>query len=629
MIANLVFVCFSCLCPLRYRLDPVLISRLSQGYKAVGTRGLIFDEHRTALGTVPAHHGHVPCNDPSRVLALSRGRLIRLTVLIELSEGTTPIYILREGSTRNRGHDAQRSNIMAAKIVSETIRTTLGPLGMDKMLVSGTGDIVITSDGATIMKEFDIQHPAAKMLVEVAKSQDNEVGDGTTTAVILAGELLSKAQELMDQDVHPTVVIDGYKKASAEALRISDSLAITVDPTDIKTLRQIASTSMGTKAVATSKDFLATLATSAVTQVMDNSSGKIKADIERIKVLKKHGEGIEQTELVQGIVLDKEIAHPGMPKRVEKARIALLNAKLEIEKTEFDAKITIESPDQMKTFLDEEESMMRQMVEKIAESKANVVLSEKGIDDMVLHFFAKRGIVAVKNVSSGDMEKLGRATGGKIVATLKDLSAESLGEAKLVEEVKIGDDKLLYIRECKDPKAVTIVIRGGSEHVIEEAERSLHDGLCVVRNVVEDGKIVAGGGSIEAELAKQLLDFAVKVGGREQLAVQCFAEAVESIPMALAQNAGLDPIDIMIELRMRHQDSVNKWFGVSVHDGKVVDMLKERVVEPLRVKQQAIKSSTEVACMILRIDDVVSSKGGREPAGGPPGGGMPPGMGMM
>jgi thermosome len=540
-----------------------------------------------------------------------------------------PIYILREGSTRNRGHDAQRSNIMAAKIVTETIRTTLGPLGMDKMLVSGTGDVVITSDGATIMKEFDIQHPAAKMLVEVAKSQDNEVGDGTTTAVVLAGELLSKAQELMDQDVHPTVLIDGYKRASVEALQILDSLAITVDPTDTKTLRQIASTSMGTKTVATSKDYLAQLATSAVTQVMDNSSGKTKADIERIKVLKKHGGGIEQTELVQGIVLDKEIAHSEMPKRVEKARIALLNSKLEIEKTEFDAKITIESPDQMKTFLDEEETMMRKMVEKIAESKANVVLSEKGIDDMVLHFLAKRRILAVKNLSSGDMEKLGRATGGKIVATLKDLSAESLGEAKLVEEVKIGDDKLLYIRECKDPKAVTIVIRGGSEHVIEEAERSLHDALCVVRNVVEDGKIVAGGGSIEAELAKQLREFAVKVGGREQLAVLCFAEAVEAIPMTLAQNAGLDPIDIMVELRMKHQDSANKWFGVSVHDGKVADMLKERVVEPLRVKQQAIKSSTEVACMILRIDDVVSSKGGKGPAGGPPGGGMPPGMGMM
>ena len=539
-----------------------------------------------------------------------------------------PIYILREGSTRNRGHDAQRNNIMAAKIVTETIRTTLGPLGMDKMLVSGMGDAVITSDGATIMKEFDIQHPAAKMLVEVAKSQDNEVGDGTTTAVVLAGELLSKAQELIDQDVHSTVIIDGYKKASAEALQILDSLAITVDPTDTKTLRQVASTSMGTKAVATSKDYLAQLATSAVTQVMDNASGKTKADIEKIKVLKKHGEGIEQTELVRGIVLDKEIAHSEMPKRVEKARIALLNAKLEIEKTEFDSKITIENPDQMKMFLGEEETMMRQMVQKIAESKANVLLSEKGIDDMVLHFLAKRGILALKNLSSGDLEKLGRATGGKVVASLKDLSTESLGDAKLVEEVKIGDDKLLYIRECKDPKAVTIVIRGGSEHVIEEAERSLHDGLCVVRNVVEDGKIVAGGGSVEAELAKRLREFAVKVGGREQLAVQSYAEAVESIPVTLAQNAGLDPIDIMVELRMKHQESANKWFGVSVHDGKVADMLNERVVEPLRVKQQAIKSSTEVACMILRIDDVVSSKGTKGPAGPPPGG-MPPGMGMM
>ncbi len=546
-----------------------------------------------------------------------------------MSEGTMPIYILREGSTESKGHDAQRSNIMAAKIVTETIRTTLGPLGMDKMLVSGMGDVVITSDGATIMKEFDVQHPAAKMLVEVAKSQDNEVGDGTTTAVILAGELLSKAQELMDQDVHPTIIIDGYKKGSAEALQILDSLAITVDSTDIKTLRQIASTSMGTKTVATSKDYLAQLATSAVTQVMENSNGKIKADIDRIKVLKKRGEGIDQTELIKGIVIDKEIAHPGMPKRVEKARIALLNTKLEIEKTEIEAKITIESPDQMKTFLDEEEKTMRQMVEKIADSKANVVLSEKGIDDIVLHYLARRGILAAKNLSSGDMEKLGRATGGKIVATLKDLGAESLGEAKLIEEVKIGDDKLLYIRECKDPKAVTIMIRGGSEHVIEEAERSIHDALCVVRNVVEDGKIVAGGGSIEAELAKQLRDFAVKVGGREQLGVQSFAEAVESIPLTLAQNAGLDPIDIMIELRMKHQNSGNKWFGVSVYDGKVADMLKEKVIEPLRVKQQAIKSSTEVACMILRIDDVVSSKGEKGPAGGPPGGGMPPGMGMM
>ena len=418
-----------------------------------------------------------------------------LAVLIKLSG--RPIYILKEGATETKGHDAQRGNIMAAEIVTETIRTTLGPLGMDKMLVSGTGDIVITSDGATIMKEFDIQHPAAKMLVEVAKSQDNEVGDGTTTAVVLAGELLSKAQELMDQDVHPTIVIDGYKKASAEALRILDSLAIPVDPKDTKTLRQIASTSMGTKTVAASKDFLAQLATSAVTQVMDSAGGKIKADIEKIKVVKKRGGGIDQTELVQGIVLDKEMVHPGMPKRVEKARIALLNTKLEIDKTEMDSKITIKTPGQMKMFLDKENAMMKEMVDKIAESKANVVMSEKIIDDVVKHFLVKRKIAGVRHVSTADMEKLARATGGKIVATLKDLSAESLGEAKLVEEVKIGDDKLLYIRECKDPKAVTIVIRGGSEHVIEEAERSLHDGLCVVRNVVEDGKIVPGGGSIE------------------------------------------------------------------------------------------------------------------------------------
>ena len=550
-----------------------------------------------------------------------------LAVLIKLSG--RPIYILKEGATETKGHDAQRGNIMAAEIVTETIRTTLGPLGMDKMLVSGTGDIVITSDGATIMKEFDVQHPAAKMLVEVAKSQDNEVGDGTTTAVVLAGELLLKARRLMDQDVHPTIVIDGYKKASAEALRILDSLAIPVDPKDTKTLRQIASTSMGTKTVAASKDFLAQLATSAVTQVMDSSGAKTKADIEKIKVVKKRGGGIDQTELVQGIVLDKEMVHPGMPKRVENARIALLNTKLEIDKAEMDSKITIKTPDQMKMFLDKENAMMKEMVDKIAESKANVVMSEKIIDDVVKHFLVKRKIAGVRHVSTADMEKLAKATGGKIVATLKDLSAESLGEAKLVEEVKIGDDKLLYIRECKDPKAVTIVIRGGSEHVVEEAERSLHDALCVVRNVVEDGKIVAGGGSVETELAKQLRDFAVKVGGREQLAIQCFAEAVEAIPLTLAQNAGLDPIDIMIELRMKHQDSANKWFGVSVHDGKVADMLKERVIEPLRVKQQAIKSSTEVACLILRIDDVVSSKGGRGPAGGPPGGGMPPGMGGM
>jgi len=533
-------------------------------------------------------------------------QLVLLAVLIKLSG--QPIYILKEGATETKGHDAQRSNIMAAEIVTETIRTTLGPHGMDKMLVSSSGDIIITSDGATIMKEFGVQHPAAKMLVEVAKTQDNEVGDGTTTAVVLAGQLLSKARGLMNQHVHPTIVIDGYKKASAEAQRILDSLAIQVDPADIKTLHQIASTSMGTKTVAVSKDFLAQLATSAVTQVMDNVGGSTKADIEKIKVVKKRGGGIDQTELVQGIVLDKEMVHPGMPKRVEKARIALLNTKLEIDKAEMDSKITIKTPHKMKMFLDKENAMMKEMVDKIAETNANVVMSKGIIDDIVKHFLVKRRIAGIRHVSAADMEKLAEATGGKIVSSLKDLSAESLGEARLVEEVKFGDDKLLYVRECKDPRAVTIVIRGGSEHVVEEAERSLHDALCVVRNAIEDGKIVAGGGSVETEVAKQLRDFAVKLGGREQLAIQCFAEAVEAIPLTLAQNAGLDPMDIMIELRRKHQEPENKWYGVSAYDGKVTNMLKERVIEPLRVKQQVIKSATEVACMILRIDDVVSSK---------------------
>jgi len=518
------------------------------------------------------------------------------------------MYVLREGATETKGHDAWRSNIMAAEIVKETVRTTLGPLGMDKMLVSGTGDIVITSDGATIMEQFDVQHPAAKMLVEVAKSQDKEVGDGTTTAVVLAGELLSKARELVDQDVHPTIVIDGYKRASAEALRILDSLAMPVDPNDTETLRQIASTAMGTKAVAANKDFLARLAASAVNQVSDSTGGKTKADVEKIKVVKKRGGGIDQTELIQGIVLDKEMVHSGMPKRVEKARIALLNTKLEIDKAEMDSKITIKSPERMKMFLDKENAMMKEMVDKIAESKANVVMCQNIIDDIVKHFLVKRKIAGIRHVKPADMDKLAKATGGKIVSSLKDLSAESLGEARLVEEVKIGDEKLLYVRECKDPKAVTIVIRGGSEHVVEEAERSLHDALCVVRNVVEDGKIVAGGGSVETELAKQLSEHAVEVGGREQLAIQCFAEAVEAIPLTLAQNAGLDPVDIMVQLRTEHQKTENRWFGVSANDGKVSDMLKERVIEPLRVKQQVIKSATEVACMILRIDDVVSSK---------------------
>jgi thermosome len=549
-----------------------------------------------------------------------------------MSEGTVPVLILKEGASRTRGRDAQRNNILAAKVITESIRTTLGPEGMDKMLVSGMGDVVITNDGATIMKELDVQHPAAKMLVEVAKSQDNEVGDGTTTAVVLAGELLSKAEKLLDEEVHPTVIVEGYKKASEKALEILQNIAISIQPNDDKMLRLVAMTSMETKATAGTSDHLAKLATEAVSAISQERDGKFTADIDRIKVVKKKGESMDQSELVKGIVVDKEVSHPQMPKQVKNAKIALLNAKLEIEKTEFDAKININSPDQMKRFLDEEESMLRDMTDKIVKSGANAIFCEKGIDDLALHFLSKKSILAVKNVSSNDMEKLAKATGAAILASTKDLDAKALGEAKLVEEVKIGDDKLVYVRDCKDPRAVTVVIRGGSEHVTDEAERSFHDALCVVRNAVEDQKVVAGAGAPEAETAKQLREFAVKVGGREQLAIEAYAEALETIPLTIAENAGLDPIDIMVELRSKHSEPENKWYGVQVKTGKISDMLANNVIEPLRVKQQAIKSATEAASMLLRIDDVVSSKGMKEagPPGGMPGGmppgGMPPGM---
>jgi thermosome len=526
-----------------------------------------------------------------------------------IPSGTVPVLVLKEGTGRTTGREAQRNNIMAAKIIAELVKTTLGPKGMDKMLVSSFGDVTITNDGATILKEIDVQHPAAKMLVEVAKAQDNEVGDGTTTAAVLAGELLAKAEELLDQNIHPTIIIEGFKKASEKAREVLEKMALPVSINDEKKLMDVAITSMGSKGIAAAKEHFAKLAVEAVKQVAEEKDGKLKADIDLIKILKKHGKSLEETELVKGMVIDKEVAHPQMPKIVHNAKIALLNAKLEIEKTEFDAKINIESPEQMKLFLDEEERMLREMVDKIAEAGANVVFCEKGIDDVALHFLAKKGILAVKNVSSSDMEKLARATGGKIVASVKDLTPEVLGEAKLVEEVKIGEDKLVYIRECKNPKAVTIVVRGGTEHVVDEAERSLHDALCVVRNAIEDGKIVPGGGAPEAEVAKQLRDYAVKVGGREQLAIEAFADAVESIPLTLAENAGLDPVDIMVALRAAHENASSPSYGVDVFTGKIRDMLELNVVEPLRVKLQVIKSATEAANMILKIDDVIAAKG--------------------
>src|SRR2546425_3412609 len=540
----------------------------------------------------------------------------------------TPVLILREGTSRSRGRDAQRSNIMAAKIVAEIVRSTIGPRGMDKMLVAGMGDIVITNDGATIMKEMDVQNPAAKMIVEISKTQDSEVGDGTTTAVVLAGELLAGAETLLDKDVHPNAIIDGYRNAAGKAQEILEKIAITIKPDDEVRLKQIAMTSLNTKGIFGSQNRFAELAVEAVMQVTEKNNGKVKADIDLVKVMKKHGKSLEESELVNGIIIDKEVSHSQMPKSVTGAKIALLNAKLEIEKTETDAKININKPEEMYQFIQEEEKLLREMADQVAKTGANVLFSEKSIDDEVLSLLSKKGILTLKNVSSSDMEKLAKATGGSVVGTTRDLSKEALGYAKLVEEVKICDDKLGYVRDAKNPQAGTIMIRGGSEHVVEEAERSLHDALSVVRNAVEDGKIVAGGGAPEAELSKRLKDYATKAGGREQLAIRAFADALEAIPVAIAQNAGIDPIDIMVDLRAKHNTPANKWFGVNVYTGKTADMWKLNIVEPLRVKKQVVRSATEAVTMLLRVDDVIASKGGGSGggAGGPPGG-MPPGMG--
>src|SRR6058998_47665 len=561
----------------------------------------------------------------SRSPLLSNSNSVRYEKMSAQTVGGVPVLILKEGTGRSTGKEAQRNNITAAKVVAETVRTTLGPRGMDKMLVSTIGDVTITNDGATIMKELDVQHPAAKMLVEVSKTQDDEVGDGTTTAVLLSGELLERAEKLLDKDVHPTVIVDGYKKAAEKAIEILDKLSMPVAEKDDATLRHVAMTSMYSKGIVVAKEHFADIAVKAVKQVSEKVDGKIKADIDLVKIVKKHGKGLEETELVRGIVIDKEISHAQMPKRIEAAKIALLNAKLENEKTEFDAKININNPDQMHLFIEEEEKMLKDMVSQIEKTGANVLFSEKGIDDVALHFLSKAGIAAIKNVSSGDLEKLSKATGGRIVSSVKELTKDALGEAKLIEEVKIGDDKLVYVRDAKNPKAVTIVVRGGTEHVVDEADRSLHDALCVVRNALEDGKILAGGGAPEAELSKRLRDYAVKVGGREQLAIEAFAESLEIVPTTLAENAGLDPIDVLVELRSKHERAGSPWFGIDVYTGKTADMWKLNIVEPLRVKKQVVRSATEAVTMLLRVDDVIASKGVDKGAGGgkdfkPPGG---------
>jgi archaeal chaperonin len=543
--------------------------------------------------------------------------------------GGVPVLVLKEGSKRSRGREAQHANIMAAKIVAESVRSALGPKGMDKMLVDSFGDVTVTSDGRTILDEMDIQHPAAKMLVEVSKTQDNEAGDGTTSAVIIAGELLNRAEELIDKNVHPTVIIDGYRKAAEKALETLEKIAIKIDPNSPEYLKKAAITSMASKLIADYKEYFADLAVKAMLEVAEKEGKIWKVDVDDIKVEKKSGESAKETSLINGIVLDKEVVHSGMPKRMEKAKIALLDASLEIEKPEFDAKLSIETPDQIEAFLDQEEVMLKAMTEKITKSGANVVICQKGIDDMAQHFLARKGVLAVRRAKKSDMEKLAKATGGKIVTKLDDITPADLGYADLVEERRIGDDKMTFIEGCKNPQAVTILIRGSSERFTAEAERSLHDALCVIRDIIEEPRVVAGGGAPELEMSNVIRKYAETLPGKEQLAIKIFAEALETIAATLAENAGLQPIDVISELRSRH-DMGETWAGIDVREGKVQDMSKIGVFEPLTVKKQIIKSANDAASMILKIDDVIAAGKMKTPPG-PPGGGMPgggyPGMG--
>ena len=536
-----------------------------------------------------------------------------------------PVLILKEGATRSRGREAQRSNVTAAKIIAEVVKSTLGPRGMDKMLVDSLGDVTVTNDGATILDEIDVQNPAAKMMVEVAKTQDDEVGDGTTTAVVIAGELLKGAEELIDDDIHVTTIVSGYKKATDEAMKILDQTSQSVDLDDKATLRKAAMTALHSKNVGGARDHLAEIAVDAIKQVVEQRGDKLVADVDNIQLVKKIGKSVLDTQLIKGIVIDKEVAHPGMPKSIKNPKIALLNCPLEVEKTEFSAEIRISDPEQMKAFLDEETSILKEMVEKIRSSGVNVLLCQKGIDDVAQHFLAKEGIMAVRRIKESDMEKLARATGGKIVTNIEGLTEKELGNAGLAEERRMGEDRMVFIEDCKNPRSVSIMIRAGLERSVDEAERATNDALHVTADIVNKNKIVAGGGATEIEVAKRLREYASKIGGREQLAIEKFADAVESIPKYLAENAGLDPIDIMVALKAAHADEKGYTIGVDVYSGKTKDMLTAGVIEPIRVKEQAIKSAVEAASMILRVDDVIAAAKPppTPPRGGPEGGMMP------
>jgi len=532
-----------------------------------------------------------------------------------------PVLVLKESAFQQKGRDAQKNNITAAKLVADLVKSSLGPRGLDKMLVDSLGDVTITNDGATILKEIDVQHPAAKMMVEVSKTVDNEVGDGTTSSVIFAGALLDKAQFLLSKDVHSSVIIDGYQNASEKALELLTEIAKPVKPDESQALLQVSKTSMESKLISDDSETLSKTVVDAVMKISEKRDEKYTVDLDNIKVEKKAGGSIPDTTLVKGIILDKEIVHSGMPTKIEGAKIALVNAALEIEKTEMSSEIRINDPTQMQMFLEEENRMIKSMVDKLRDVGCNVLICQKGIDDIAQHYLAKFGILAVRRVKESDMAKLAKATGGRITTNLDDLTEKDLGSSEIVQQKKVESDKWVFVEGCRNPRAVTILVRGGSQRVVDEVDRSIHDALMVVKDVIEKPAIVAGGGSPEAYLASTLKEWADTFDGREQLAIKKFAEALEVIPLTIAENAGMDPIDTMANLRAK-QSTGKKWIGINAKDGKIGDMLGQEIVEPVAVKEQIIKSATEAACMLLRIDDVIAISGGK-PGGG---GGMPPGM---
>jgi thermosome len=549
---------------------------------------------------------------------------------MSIQQQPIPIVLLKEGTTETKGNQAQRNNINAAKTIAEVVRTSLGPRGMDKMLVNSLGDVTITNDGATILKEIDVQHPAAKMMVEISKATDNEVGDGTTSTVVLAGSLLSKAEDLVAKGVHPTVIVDGYRMASEKAIEILKEASTKVDPTDRQILGKIARTAMGSKLVSVNAEPLSKIVIDAVLAVAERiGDNNFRVDADNIKVEKKAGGSIDDTKLIQGIVLDKEVVHGAMPKHVENAKIALLNAALEIEKTEMSAEIRISDPHQMQSFLEEENRMLKSMVDKISGAGANILLCQKGIDDLAQHYLAKAGILAVRRVKESDMNNLAKATGGSVLSNIDELSAADLGYAKLVEERKVETDKWVFVEGCKNPKAVSILVRGGSQRVVDEAERSVHDAIMVVKDVAEYPYIIVGGGAPEVYISQKIREWSASLSGRSQLAAERFADSVEEIAIALAENAGMDPLDTQTQLRAKAALAKPK-YGVDVINGKITDMAAKDVYEPLKVKEQVINAATEASSMILRIDDVIAAskpkEGAPRPGGGP--GGPSPDMDM-